>query len=182
MMLRDGWGHGWPDGYMPDEAIVESSVDLPWRWLVLAGLAFFRGVTLEDGGEFEPSELWFLLGVAALVAFFGNWMQKLGRKRQRKRQTLADLTPLMTVLRDYGVEELGGFYLYMPSPARPEDGEARAWLRVMKAKQLVISGPWRLEACRAPPWLRKSHPRICSDNIVFYNVYRLKRDPLAAFV
>ena len=180
-MLRDDLGRGWPDGVAPDSGFVQISEKLPLRWLILAIFVFVRGVTLDDGGG-NYAGVWYLVGLAALAAFAGDWIVWIGRNRQRKRQLLDDPAPLIQVLRDYGVEELGALYLYMPVPERSEDREARAWLRVMKAKQLVISGPWRLEACRAPPWLRKSHPRICSGDIIFYNVYRLKKDPLAAFV
>ena len=181
-MLRDDLGREWPEGFAPDEGIVQAYEEAPWRWLTLAGLAFLRGATLAEGSSLDTAGLWYLFGLAVLGVFVGDWTLRVRRNRQRDRQKLDDPGPLMQVLRDYGVDELGGFYLYLPVPERSEDGEARAWFRVLRAKGLVISGPWRLEVSRAPPWLRETNPRLWSEKVGYYDIYRLKKDPLSTFL
>ncbi|MGI9507158.1 MAG: hypothetical protein ACR2RE_29300, partial [Geminicoccaceae bacterium] len=138
MMLRDDLGREWPEGFAPDERIVQTYEEAPWRWLTLAGLAFLRGATLDEGSSLDTAGPWYLFSLAVLAIFVGDWTLRVRRSRQRHQQKLDDPGPLMQVLRDYGVDELGGFYLYLPVPERPEDGEARAWFRVLRAKGLVI--------------------------------------------
>ena len=167
MMLRDEIGREWPDGFAPDDSIAQSAEKIPWRWLFLTVFALLRGVTLDESSSFGPAGLWYLFGLAALAAFFADWAVRIRRNRQRRRQRLDDLGPLLQVLREYGVEELGGLYLYLPLPERPEDGEARAWLRVLKARQVVISGPWRLEASRSTT-LASSKPTHGSGRTMWF--------------
>ncbi|MEM9628945.1 MAG: hypothetical protein AAGA21_22135 [Pseudomonadota bacterium] len=186
MMLRDLLGREWPEGFVPDEDIGQNTDRVSLRWLIFAPFAFLRGFTLGEGGGADAAWLWYALGIATVLIFVSDWITKIGRNRQKKsqsqRQKLDDPAPLMKVLRNYGVEELGAFYVYMPLPERPEDKEAWAWLRVLKSERLVISGPWRLEASRAPSWLKTTHPEISSDDIALYEIYRLKKDSLAAFI
>ena len=182
MMLRDELGRGWPEGFAPDEGIVQTYEEVPWRWLMLAVFALLRGVTLDDASSLGAPGLWYFLGLAALAVFVRNWTLRVRRNRQSVGRKLDDPGPLIQVLRDYGVDELGGFYLYLPVPERPEDGEARAWFRVLRAKGLVISGPWRLEVSRAPPWLRETNPKLWSGRVGYYDIYRLKNDALSTLL
>ncbi len=181
-MLQDELGRDWPEGFAPDEPIAEGTERPPLRWLFLSGFAFFRGVTIGDGSGADYTWLWYLIGLVAFGGLIADWTVRLGRKRHKHRQTIDDPVPLMKVLREYGVEELGALYLYLPVPERPDDREARAWLRVLMARRLVISGPWRIDASRAPPWLKKTHPGISSEDVALYEIYRLKRDRLATLV
>lgn len=174
-MLRDEFGR---DSF--DEGTVQTDEGVPWRWLMLAVFAFSRGLTLEEASGFNGASLWYLFGLATFAVVVGDWILRVRRNRQRDRHKLDNPAPLMQVLRDYGVDELGGFYIYLPVPERPEDGEARAWFRVLRVKGMIISGPWRLEATRAPPWLRETNPRLCSEKVRYYDIYRLKKDFLTS--
>ena len=139
-MLRDQLGREWPEGFVPDDGIVQNADGVSLRWLILAPFALLRGLTMDDGNGVGAAWLWYALGIATILIFVGDWIAKIGRNRQKKhqrpRQRLDDPAPLMKVLRDYGVEELGALYFYIPLPERPEDKEAWAWLRVLKTERL----------------------------------------------
>ena len=159
---------------------IEGREKAPLRWLLVGIIAVGCGINLHNTNNLEPAGLWYLLGFAALAAFLGDWAVRLGRNRHKKPDHRDDFTPLLQVLRDYGVDELGGLYLYLPVPERPEDHEARTWFRVLRAKEMVVSGPWRVDADRTPPWLRKTHPRLWSDKVGYYDVYRLRKDVISS--
>jgi len=182
MMLRDEWKLASLEPVEQASTFRATTAVVPWRWLVIALLAGSRGgaVYIDDG--FAAANLWFWLSFAASATFAVNWITQLSQNRRMKKCSKLDPAPLIRVLRNYGVEELGGLFLYLPAPQRAEDQEARSWLRILKAKQAVVGGPWRIEAERVPPWLPKTHPQICSNEVVFYEVYRLRRDPLAIFL
>ena len=89
---------------------------------------------------------------------------------------------LVEILRDYGVEELGGLFIYLPLPRNPADQEAWAWLETARLAGAVRSGPWRIEAQRAPFWLRATHPKLFAEGALLFEAYRLDSDRLAELI
>jgi hypothetical protein len=179
-MLQDGLGRGFSEGV--SNAATEFFVGMPLRWLTVALIALSRGVTLSPMNDPGETEAWLWIGLASLLFFSRDLAVWVGQRRRKAQPKVGDLASLIEVLRLYGVEEFGGLYLYIPSPPRHEDRNALAWLQILKARQIVLSGPWRIEASRAPPWLNKAHPQLVSENVMFLDIYRLRRDPLGALL
>lgn len=86
---------------------------------------------------------------------------------------------LVTVLRDYSVEEFGGLFLYLPEDRRPEDRTARAWLELLRAAGLLSrSRRWRVHVNRVPQSSRTLHPNLFDGSVQMFEVYRVDRDRL----
>jgi len=180
MMLQDGSGRGISEGV--SNAAAEFFVGMPLRWLTVALIALSRGLTLNPKNDPAEIDAWLWIGLASLLFFSRDLAAWILQRRRKVEPKIDDLASLIEVLRHYGVEEFGGLYLYVPSPPRNEDQDALAWLQILKARQIVLSGPWRVEASRAPPWLTKAPPQPGSEKIIFFDIYRLRKDPLGALL
>lgn len=179
-MLQDGLGRGFSEGV--SNAAAEFLVGMPLRWLTVALIALSRGLTLSPKNEAAQTEVWLWIGLASLLFFSRDLAVWVGQKRRKTKPEIGDFASLIEVLRLYSVEEFGGLYLYIPSPPRNEDRDALAWLQILKARKVVLNGPWRIEASRAPSWLTKAHPQLSSEKIVFFDIYRLREDPIGALL
>ena len=51
---------------------------------------------------------------------------------------------LVNLLRDYGVDEFGGLFLYLPVPKRARDRDVWAWPRLLEAQEIVDGRSWKL--------------------------------------
>lgn len=89
---------------------------------------------------------------------------------------------LVEVIRDYGVEELGGLFVYLPLPHNSADQAAWAWVETAHLAGVIRSGPWRVDASRISKWIQVLHPKLVMNNPLFFQVFRLDRDRLTALI
>jgi hypothetical protein len=147
---------------------VKSGNGLPLRVIVLSFLVVSRVMSLIAGAEIALSDLWLFFGVATIVTIVTKWLQGSGQG--------LDPTPLLYIVRPYAVAELNGVFLYLPIPRRPADNDI--WMCVPELKKLgwICGGPWRIDASKTPSWLPKTHPKISTTDIAYYEVHRLRSD------
>jgi len=115
--------------------------------------------------------------VALLWALTLILVRQLSRRRIRSAPCPApqDVLGLVEILRDFGVEERAGLYLYVPAAPTPETQAVSAWLIVLKSAGIVGGGPYCVPIERMGKSLAKTHPHLFSGEPSCFYVYRLKR-------
>ncbi len=89
---------------------------------------------------------------------------------------------ILEVLRDYGTEEWGALFIFLPVPTEAADADAQAWLKIVKCLGIVNGGPWRVDAEGRRHWLEKTHPKLYRSDPLKFDVYRLDRSKLGRVI
>lgn len=155
---------------------IRGSVWPALRIIFLAALVITRGLSLVNGADPGLSDLWLLLGTATILALLRDSLRKMRRNCHKRERYRNDLVPLAHIIRRYCVPELGGLFIYLPLPQQAEDQEIWTLLPALRDHKLIKGGPWWLDARRKPPWLKASHPHLCTAKVSRYEVYRLSPD------
>lgn len=84
---------------------------------------------------------------------------------------------LVEVLREYGSEEFGSYFLFLPSPRRAADQEAWAWIQCLRAHGLVRRR-WLIQADHVSKLVRVTHPHLFEGSPICFEVYRIDQASL----
>lgn len=82
------------------------------------------------------------------------------------------------VMKSYGVDEYGAFFLYLPTPLQREDLKADAWVNILKESN-VIKSCYRVNANHATNAARTTQPHLFDRQVNAFDVYRLDRSYLS---
>ncbi len=156
------------------QAIAATGVIRYLSWAVVVVIAF--APALQVSGPM-PASVLMQLGLDVLIVLI-----TIGLRSPNQWSFDTDLTStyvvpehaiaLDSVINNYGVEELGGLYLYLPRPTRKNDIRARAWVNILDESQLIKSC-YVVGADHATDAARRAQPHLFNKKVEKFDVYRL---------
>lgn len=153
------------------------------KWCCLFVVALISSMPALCAPERIGASITFQIGLDVLIVVLIIATRSGNRSRGSVQEMMTSYfgpeqsTDVRHILENYGVEEFGSLYLYLPRPSQKVDDRTEAYARILRAKN-VIGDPYRVYARCATTTARSSLPDLFDRNPLLFEVYRVDRDRL----